>query len=277
MNMLSKNALFVSISFVYLSACVYKTADEVNLVVTTDGNGNLQSEIPYTNHGTIHGLAKYYYYPDPKNVLKDEIEIENGRKQGWHKHYRRDGTLESKIYFKNNLPDGENYWYYENGQLSSESFWTKNKQYGNAIFYYMNGKFKHYYSSDYFGNTLYVIKWDSIGNKIREEGVVFSPKFLIVYSSDTTESHIEESEIQVGKEIIIKVTVAQPPQTQTIVRMGELDAYKMTKLPVKNYTATYRRTFTKSGKYTIMTAGEILDEQNNVLRRDSTAVVLNVK
>jgi len=269
-----RSVLFASVVFLYLSACFYQRVDKDSFVVTKDGRGTLQSEIPYINDTMIQGLAKYYYYPNPKNVLKDEIEFNNGRKEGWHKHYRKDGALESKIRFKNNLPDGDNYWYYENGQIASESFWIKNRQYGDTKLYYRNGKLKHYYSSDFFDNTMYVIKWDSLGNKIKEEGVVFSPKFVVVYANDSTP--IVEDGIKAGKEVQVKVTVAQPPQTKTIIRMGELNKGNIMELPIENYTVNYKKNFVKPGKYTLVIAGEIKDQQGNLVKYDSTTVVLNV-
>ncbi len=276
MNITFKSIVFGSVVLFCLNSCEHKRIGKDSLVVTKDGNGNLQSEINYINDSIRHGLAKYYYYPNPKNVLKDEIEFNTGLKEGWHKHYREDGTIESKIHFKKNLPDGENYWYYENGQIKSESFWVNNKQYGNTKLYYMNGKIKHYYASDFFDNTLYVIKWDSLGSKITEEGVAFSPKFIVIYASDSTQTSIVDNTIKVGKEVIVKITVAQPPQTKTIIRMGELNKGNMIELPTKDYTAIYKDTFSEVGKHTLVTVGKITDLKGDVLKQDSTAIILNV-
>lgn len=269
-------SVIIGILFILFFSCESRRLDDNSLKVTKDGNGFLQSEIHYINDTVMHGLAKYYYYPNPKNVLKDEIEFNHGIKEGWYKHYRKAGTMESKTFFKNNIPDGENYWYYENGKIQSESFWSNNKQYGNTVLYYINGQMKHYYASDFFDNTLYVIKWDSLGNKIKEEGMVFSPKFLIAYNNDSPQSPILDNILKVDKEIIIKITVAQPPKTKTIIRMGELNNDRMVEMPIKNYTVNYRQTFTEIGKHTLVTVGEIKDLRGNLLKHDSILVKFNV-
>jgi hypothetical protein len=256
--------------------CVHKQVGIDSFVVTKDGDGNLQSEIHYINDTVMHGLAKYYYYPNPKNVLKDEIEFKNGVKEGWHRHYRKDGTLESKIQWKNNLEDGENYWYYENGILEQKTYRICGKQYGDAYYYYPNGKLKLYNCLNFWGENIYALKFDEQANKIKEEGVVFSPEFVAVYTSDSTQTPIVDNGVKASKEIVIKTTVAQPPQTKTIIKMGELNKGNMMELPIENYTATYKQIFTEAGKHILVIVGEIKDLKNNLIKRDSIAVKLNV-
>jgi antitoxin component YwqK of YwqJK toxin-antitoxin module len=137
--------------------CTRKRVGNDSFVVISDGKGNIASEENYINDTILHGLAKYYYTDaHNKNVLKEEIEFKYGLKDGWHKTYRKDGTLESKSHWNNGLQNGMSYWYYENGNIQSESFWLKNKQYGNTQIYYNNKFLENYYSVDYFGNTLYI-------------------------------------------------------------------------------------------------------------------------
>jgi len=274
MNIVRK--ITIVILFFLLNACERKRIGNDSFVVTKDGEGNLQSEIHYINDTVMQGLAKYYYYPNPKNVLKDEIEFRNGVKEGWYRHYRQDGTIESKTYFKNNLPDGENYWYYENGKPKEETFWVKGKQYGVGKWYYKNGKLETFNITDFYGTVNYVIQYDEQGNKTKEDGVVFSPKFIAVYTSDSTQTPIVDNGVKASKEIAIKITVAQPPQTKTIIRMGELNKGNMMELPIENYTATYKQIFTEAGKHTLVIVGEIKDLKNNLVKHDSTAVILNV-
>jgi hypothetical protein len=274
MNVIFRSIVYAS-AILCLNACEHKRVGIDSFVVTKDGNGNIQSEINYINDTIMHGLVKYYYSPSPKNVLKDEINFNNGKKDGWHKHYRKDGTLESKIHWKKGLQDGETFWYFTDGKkIESESFWVNNKQYGDAKLFYLNDQLERYYSLDYFDNTLYIIKWDSLGNKIKEEGVVFSPKFVIVYTSDSLQTPLINNEIISGKEVAIKITSAQPPQTKTFIRMGEVN--NMIELPIKYFTAIYKKTFTKPGKYTLVTVGQIKDMQGNVVKQDSILTDITV-
>ncbi|MFN8154893.1 MAG: hypothetical protein U0Y08_11440 [Bacteroidia bacterium] len=274
MNFILKNTVFFSILF-GLTACEQKRIGNNSFVVIEDGEGNLKSEIHYINDTVMHGLAKYYYYPNPKNVLKDEIEYQNGRKEGWNKHYNKDGKLESKTHWKNDLPDGANYWYYEDGKLKEETFWIKGQQYGSGKWFYKNGQLETFAVTDFYGKCLYLLNYDSLGKKINEEGVVFSPKFVTVHTSDTTQTPILDDGVKAKKEITIKITVAQPPQTKTTIRMGELNK-KLIVLPVENSTATYTQTFNETGKHTLVILGEIKDQQGNIKKHDSTTVDLNV-
>lgn len=274
MNIVLKSTVFVSILF-GLIACEHKRIGNDSLVVIKDGEGNLQSEIHYINDTVMHGLVKYYYYPNPKNVLKDEIEYQYGKKEGWNKHYRKDGTLESRTHWKNDLPDGGNYWYYEDGKSREETFWIKGQQYGSGKWYYQNGQLETFAVTDFDGKCSYLLKYDSLGNKIKEEGVVFSPKVIAVYTSDTTQSPFIDDGVKANKEVVIKITVAQPPQTKTTIRMGELNK-KMVELPVENYTAAYTQTFSEAGKYTLVIVGDIIDQQGNIVKHDSMTVDFNV-
>jgi len=258
-----------------IASCERKRVGNDSFVVTKDGEGNLQSEIHYINDTVMQGLAKYYYYPNPKNVLKDEIEFSNGIKEGWHKHYRQDRTLESKIHWENNLEDGENYWYYSNGTLEQKTYRIRGKQYGDAYYYHPSGKLKLYNCFNSWGENMYALKFDEQGNKTKEEGIAFSPKIVLLYSNDSTQNPIIENGVKANKEIAIKTTVAQPPETKTTIRMGELNK-NMIELQIANYTATYTQTFTETGKHTLVIVGEIKDLQGNLVKHDSTAVVVNV-
>jgi hypothetical protein len=65
MNRIYTIALYVTFPSLNILGCVQHNTEEVRVVVTSDGNGNLQSEIPYVSKDVIHGLAKYYYIPTP--------------------------------------------------------------------------------------------------------------------------------------------------------------------------------------------------------------------
>lgn len=276
--MREKSWIYILIIFTlgYIS-CKRGRADNKSFVVEKDGNGNLISEINYLNDTIIHGIAKYYYNPTPANILEEEIEYSHGIMEGLYKHYRKNGTLESKTEFKNNLTDGQNYWYYENGKPRNESFWEKGKQYGDAKWYYNNGQLRSYIALDYFGKCFYSILWDSTGNKTKEEGEVFSKNFVAIYSIDTSQTPIIENAVMKNKETITRITVAQPPQTKTTIRMGELNKKNMINLKIKKFTANYVSLFSESGKYNLVTVGEMKDLKGNILKYDSIVTRIVVK
>jgi len=175
------------------------------------------------------------------------------------------------------LPDGKSYRYHENGKLKAETFWIRDKQYGDGYFYYSNGKLELYNCLESLGENIYVIKYDSLSNKIKEEGIIFSPNFVLLYTSDSSQVPIVKNTIKKNKEVDVKFTVAQPPQTKTTIRMGELNKRNMVELPIEVYTATYTQTYPKSGKYTLVTIGEIKDQNGNLIKRDSITTVIVVE
>jgi len=242
-----------------LIACTYKRLDNKSCVVTKDGQGNVQSEIHYINDTTIHGIAKYYY---KNGKVKDEINYTNGLKNGIHKTYTREGLLESSIEFKNGIQDGNTYWYHENGKLNSKSLWVNGKAFGDAYYYYDIGVLESYRSFDFEEHNRYLIKYDSSGLKIREEGTVLG-QLLLDGDFDS---------VPLNKNVAISISVATPPNTSTKVLLGEINADKIVntkELPIRNSEATYTITFNEEGKHKLVTAGELKDLKSNILKRDT--------
>jgi len=260
--------------FIFLESCQKIKSESV--VITTDGNGILKSELSYINDTLLNGIAKYYYYPFAKNVLKEEIQYKLGKKDGLYKFYRKDGSLQSKTHFKNDLPNGENFWFYENGKLKEETYWIAGKQYGGGKWYYQNGQLESFNMLDFYGGVFYVIHNDEKGNKLIEDGAVFSSKFVLMYTSDSSQSSINKELIKGGKEVVIKIATAQPPHTKTIIRMGELNKGNMLELPIENYTASYKQTFTEKGNHTLVTVGKIIDLNGNLVKYDSISFGIKV-
>ncbi len=236
-------------------------------------NGKVESICNFINDTIEIGTSRYYY---ENGNIKDSIEYNKGKKEGWQKSYYKNGTIESKIYFKNDLVDGKSYRYHENGKLKAETFWIRDKQYGDGYFYYSNGTLKLYNCLESFGENIYAVKYDSLGNKTKEEGIVFSPNFLLLYTSDTIQVPVFKNTIKKNKEIVIKFTIAQPPQTKTTIKMGELNK-NLIDLPIEVYTATYTQSYAKPGTYTLLTVGEIKDLKGNILKRDSIITAIVVK
>ena len=261
------NYILYAIVLLCLSNCVTETkrVDNRSIIIDRDGpEGHIKSEIPYINDTIIDGTAKYYYYPT--DIVKDEIEFNNGVKEGWHKHYKEDGTLESKVQFSNDVQDGETYWYYPDSKIKEHTHWVMGKQYGSAKYYYPNSKLKTYNAIDFYDNTLYVLRYDEQGNKVQDDGVVFSPEYGYVPHRDS---------MPINGETFIQIAVAEPPDTKTTIRMGELGK-ELKELEIKRYTATYQDTFTTVGKHTLVTVGKIYDLEGNLIKRDSVTTEITV-
>lgn len=265
------NPILYVVVLLCLNSCVWETKRVGNESViikrcnqTAFSEGKLKSKIHYINDTVMHGIAKYYYCPS--EVLKDEMEFNHGVKEGWHKHYRKDGTLKSKAHFKNGLPDGDTYWYYPDGTLKEHTQSVKGQQFGLAEWYYPNGQLELLNNVDFWGDAMYIIRYDEQGNKIQEDGVVFSPYYWYVPHRDS---------MPVNGETFIQIAVAEPPETKTTIRMGELGK-ELKQLTVNDYIITYQDTFKTTGKHTLVTIGEIHDMQGNLIRRDSITTEITV-
>lgn len=225
----------------------------------------LKSEIEYIDDSVMHGVAKYYYYPT--DVLSDEIEMRYGKKNGWHKHYRKDGTLESKTYFIKNIPNGKNIWYFNDGvNIEVENNWKDSIQYGQTKWLYNNGTIQTLSYSNLFGEVFYMVDYDSLGQKTHEEGFVFSPT---LYTKN------DGSKLPKNDILLIKVSVAELPNLYTTIKMGVLGEELKT-LKIEDYTATYRNTFNEVGTYTLKTIGEIRESNGNLYKKDSITVDITV-
>lgn len=233
--------------------------DNKSFVTTSDGNGNIESEIHYIDDTIKHGTAKYYY-TDGK--LKGEINYKNGLMDGWYTGYRPDGTLLTKQHYKNGKQDGETYWYDNNGKLEQESNWLNGKNFGDAYFYYPTGILESFRSYDFEGHVRYMIKYDSSGVKTREEGNILG-QFL----SDTRFNNIP-----LGKTITAKISVANPPKSTVKVYLSgvfkDTVVHKM-EMPVQDNMVLYEAKFKTPGKHTVVTVGELRNNETGLVKRDS--------
>jgi antitoxin component YwqK of YwqJK toxin-antitoxin module len=250
-----------------VAACTQK--EKTNLVVKRDKKGNIVSEIPYIRDSIKHGLARYYY---ANGDIRGEIRFVNGKRDSMV-NYRIGGGIESRTYFKNNLNESYVYWYYPNGNLESKSRWIKGIQYGSVYLYDSMGSMIQYNCKDRSEITFYDVRWDKIGNKLLEEGVVFSPIFYL-------ENADSIGTVRVNKEAVVQITVANPPETASKLWMGEVisegKVENFKELQIENNTATYKRTFTKAGKYTLTAVGEIKDKSGKVIKEDRATNVIRV-
>jgi hypothetical protein len=231
-------------------------------------NGNLQSEGIYINDTVKNGWYKTYY---ETGEIQEEKNYKLGKKEGLQKTYFKNEKLERTVTFKNGIQEGEAVGYYENGKRKLQGFWKNGKGYGNAIYYYPDGKLQHYNCYDLFGEIMYVIKWDSLGNKLKEEGLAISINRQINYPSDS---------VPQGKELILYYTAAQPPNYKTIVKIKEVNSkgenLSEQVYPIIENTITYKKTFNQKGKYKIIAVGEVKDTIGNTITLDTVETEITV-
>jgi MORN repeat variant len=253
--------LLISIS------CTQNNLDQKHIIkkeIYTDGS--IKKEISYLNDTVIDGVVKYYY---KNGTVGSELFYLDGNMHGLQKDYYESGNIKHKAYLKNGIKEGEDIYYYKNGKIESKKFWLNNKQFGDAYWYYENGVLETFNSFDFQQHCRYLIKYDSTGNKIQEEGIVVG-QFLLDGQFDS---------IPVNKPMFAKLSVANPPNTKVLVAVGELEKngdIKFDTLPVKDNMAPYTHTFNKKGKHTLMRIGQMKDLRGNVIFQDTSKIEITV-
>ncbi len=230
-------------------------------------DGSLKSEGLYKNDSIKHGWYKEFYN---NGNLKSKAEFKDGLMDGLYIYYTKDGIIESKGYFQKDLPHGKTYWYYADGKIKSESFWVEGKEYGELKLFYPNGYLEKYIVRDSYGDILYIMKWDTTGILIKNEGITMSPHFVANYTSDGT--IINGNVILAGKEIEVEITVAEPPNSKTVIYIGDLDKGEITNLkeyPIKNNRVLCYRIYNEPGEYTLVTIGSINNNLNQEIKKDT--------
>lgn len=85
-------------------------------VISIYPSGVLKEEL-YLKSGKREGVAKSFY---PNGQLKEEINFKNGEANGMKKEYYSNGQLKEEANFNNGELDGIRKYYYESGKLYSE-------------------------------------------------------------------------------------------------------------------------------------------------------------
>lgn len=254
MNKLAKKSFYF---IFYLNLFLLATGCH-EIVTEVDEAGSLISEVSYLN-GQKDGLAKYYH----NGILRKEVMYKSGNIDGIQKYYHPNGMLGSMANFKDDLLNGKLYRYYESGLLESDEYWINNKVFGNMLEYYPSGNLEIYRCFDFTENLKYIIQYDTLGQKVREEGQVVGQLLSEQYLFDS----IPNNEF-----VEFKICVCNPPGTTPHVYVGEKfqgEDYELEELPVSLNTAVYRKKFTSKGTYTIVAVGELEASDGAFIKRDS--------
>lgn len=224
------------------------------------GNGKY-SIAPYTiveGDTLINGIVKYY---SKKGVLEDEIEFKNSKENGWHIHYEG-GRVNFKVMLVDNVANGHGFFYDNDGNLESDNLYSDGNVILNKV-YYKNGQVK--IINFFFKKTpFYGIKYDSLGKKIFEKGVVF-------YDLKCNQNL---DSVKLKSRIEIMIPVVSLPEYSTNIQVAKFNESNEVidvseSLPIKKYIAIYKTEFSKAGLHKLGIAGELKDSFGKVIRRDT--------
>lgn len=211
-------------------------------------NGNLFSEVEYLNDSIKNGVAKFFY---------------------------KNGQLKEQGTFIDNIKDGVYVAFFENGVIKERGNFRMGKPLGSFYYYYPNGNLRLYNAQDYKEDVFYVLKLDTIGQKIKEDGRIIS-------ATVSSPSYIEH--YVVGDTLILEYCVAQPPGYKTNILIGHyLKNGKVKKMirafekySIVQSIATYKLIANEPGVYVIVNAGELIDSLSKQSKFDTTYTTIEV-
>ncbi len=243
----SSSVLLLVIILLY-SACKSEnkssTNDTSKLVKTYYLGGEIKSEIYYIDDTIKDGKATFYY---------------------------KGGSVARKCFYKNDELDSIYIDYYSSGIIKEKGTFEKGSALGSFFYYYPNGKVETYNAKDYENETFYVLKFDSLGNRLYEEGLVISPTAV---SPTYKEQYVQ------GDSIVLLYQIAQPPGYKPKVFIGMykyvneddrslIGHFNETTIDLWS-RATYRYKFNNSGHYRVVCAGQLIDTTNAYVKMDTT-------
>lgn len=236
-------------------------------------------------------VVKKEYYDNGK--LKSEITYIGNKKNGRALYYDVNGVIEREEHFTNDQNDSFITEYYANGKIENTTLY-----YGliptMSYTYYSNGQMELYNAIDCNDNTFYIVKFDSLGNKIKEDGMVISPE--IGTSDYEVKGTTKSKEIyHIGDSVHLMFYVATPPgyiakaylevfSLKNIADsvLGTAATSKEIVLPlnehkIENSVVEYKGICTKAGIYKVTCYGELIDEKTKSTMKDKWSTLFTVK
>jgi hypothetical protein len=193
-----------------------------------------------------------------------------GKRDGWAKYFSGTGVLDSEICWRNDKVVAVKH-FYRSGKLKYQANIFNGKAFGLWKRYYETGQLSIVCYDDFYGDHYWVEKYDSTGNKYYDEGKVFSPQFIA--SPKGNDTAILDS-IYVDNLIDIKIAAVQLQNIKTKIHIYLNNEKK--ELTVQNYTASFSYKFDKKGEFPFSVVGTIENKAGNILKHDSSSVLIRV-
>ena len=205
-----------------------------------------------------------YYYPNKE--LKSKVGIKDGIKDGHYVEYYINGQIKISAFIKNRHWINKYEAFSNSGQLEKIHIIESDSFQGELIHYFPNQTLSMYCLSDFDGKLYHVTKWDTLGKKYYDEGVVFSPSIKCNSKLDS---------LPKDKLIEFYAAVSVFDKYKTIMKAG-LNMNELTQLELDRHKATYRTSFKQSGKNQLTFLGVMYDSLGNVFKTDTTRLNINV-
>lgn len=201
--------------------------------------GNLMSEITYTDDTVKEGRAIGYY---------------------------KSGQISIICYYKDDVLDSLYEEYYPNGKLKERGCYYKGIPVGSFRFYFQNGQLRRYNALDYRSDVFYVMLFDSLGRKIKDEGLAVS--YFIA-------SPTAKGKYSIGDYCELWFSIATPPGylfpdvTINVFEksVGLIDSYTMSR--VNTPKVVHSMKFNEAGMYQVSCISYLNDTAKSILKVDT--------
>lgn len=212
------------------------------------------------------------YFPD-KSVAEKYYVRNDSIKEGRYISFYKNGNINAVCYLKNNKLDSTYIDHYDNGQLADSLNYADGDLFGEQFYYYRDGTLRKYAVVDGYGDVIYALRFDSLGNEIYREGVAVSGNFYC--------DKCVKDEIHLGEKFYINTMCSTPPNTSTAVSWGMLNekGTKETEELLEIYSnniVSFSPKPKQKGVYTLYIKGVIKDKSNSILQVDSFTHKLKV-
>jgi hypothetical protein len=220
---------------------------------------------------------KNEYYPN--GAIKSEVTyMHDTIKNGRYIYYYSNGAIYREGFFINGKMDSIVTGYYSNGKVYMTGMYSYGILLGSVYYYYDNGRLKTYNSRDNKGDAFYVIRFDSFGRKIYEEGINISRVGMDLNKKDS---------FYTNDTLHFVWIIAEPPGYENNIQIGIKIMDIVNKQyhfvePFKYYHVNrsiidFKKVFNYPGNYQIFKASKLTNVLSGKYILDTTYLEVNVK
>jgi hypothetical protein len=260
----------IAISVLIFLSCKHQQGTQTLQIKNTNGELNVLSYRMVNTDTVLEGTQKYYWQ---NGRIRDAINFLDGVKNGLSLHYDSLGILRNKSFYKNGKEDSISSYYSPNSRLSAETFFIE----GVKVF--TKGTFAdsvlpsyEFYRSD--GYVQYVVLFDSAGNKVYENGFIFG-------DSIQSENNLNLDSLRINSTVKAKILTTKLPGYTSIILLDYFDNLNRKakidyQVRTEGFYTYIKFTPIKIGRATLVLIGELRDEKNILVKRDTLFTKIKV-
>ena len=260
----------VAISFFIFISCKNPQGTKTLQIKKSNGELNVLSYRIVHTDTILEGTQQYYWQ---NGKIRDKINFVNGLKSGLSLYYDSLGNLRNKSFYKNGKEDSISFYYSAGGRLSAETFFVE------GIRVFTEGTFADsvlpsykFYRSD--GFVQYVVLFDSAGNKVYENGFIFGDPIQ-------SGNNFDLDSLKINSTVEVKVVTTKLPGYTVKILLDYFDNLNRKakidyQVRTEGFYTYIKFTPSKIGSATLVFLGELRDEKNILVKRDTLFTKIKV-